>query len=235
MQNDFSQKDFTIKTFVKRNAKCSKRQKEKYEELSPKYCISLNEKQLDFSQVFNSNETRETIIEIGFGSGEATYKIALANPDTNYLGIEVFQTGVAKLLSKIDANKIENIRIIEHDAVEVLQKMISPNSVAGFHIFFPDPWQKKRHHKRRLMQADKISMMTEKLKDGGYIYFVTDWAEYAETALFELNKVTSLKNKYGSDFSPKQTWRPQTSFEKKALLAGREIFELVFEKETLRK
>lgn len=231
MQNDFTQKEFAIKTFVKRKAKCSKRQKEKYKELYPKYCIPLSENLLDFSKIFNNPETcNKTIIEIGFGSGEATYKIALANPNTNYLGIEVFQTGVAKLLSKIDANKIENIRIIEDDAVEVLQKMILPNSVAGFHIIFPDPWQKKRHHKRRLMQVDKISLMAEKLIKGGSLYFVTDWAEYAESALSELNKVTSLKNKYGSGFSPKQAWRPQTSFEKKALIAGRNIFELIFVK-----
>ena len=219
--------NFTIKTFVRRNARTSIHQKECYEKLFPKYCIDLKEKILDFPNVFGN--PNDTIIEIGFGSGDATAKIALANPEKNYLAIEVFQTGVAKLLSKIEVNSIDNVRIIENDAIKVLTEMIPQNSIAGFHIFFPDPWQKKRHHKRRLMQEDKISLLCEKLVTGGYIYFVTDWSEYADYALTELQKVSGLKNCY-KGFAEKQSWRPQTNFEKKALIAGRQIFEILAKK-----
>lgn len=220
--------NFTIKTFVRRNARVSTHQKDCYERLFPKYCIALHDEMLNFSHVFEN--THDTIVEIGFGSGEATAKIALQNPDKNYLAIEVFQTGVAKLLSKIEANGIENIRIIENDAMEVLNRMIQPSSIAGFHIFFPDPWQKKRHHKRRFMQADKITLLCEKLVPGGYLYFVTDWAEYADFALAELRRVSGLQNCYDG-FAEKQTWRPQTNFEKKAVTAGRTVFELLFKKQ----
>lgn len=221
------QKNYAIKTFVKRNMRISERQKSLYQELSPKYCIKVSEKLLNFEDVFGNKN--ETIIEIGFGSGIASYKIALDNPDKNYLGIEVFKTGVVKLLDKIDQTKIENIRIIEDDALEVLNTMIADNSVKAFHIFFPDPWPKKRHHKRRLMQNDKLELFTKKLISSGYIYFVSDWAEYAESALAELKKIKDLKNCYDG-FAEKQIWRPQTNFERKALEAGREIFELLFEK-----
>lgn len=217
----------TIKTFVRRNARCSKTQKQLYQRLYPKYCIKLSDEKLDFEKLFEN--TNETIIEIGFGSGEATAQIAFKNPNKNYLGIEVFQTGVARLLAKIEKNSIENIRIIEDDAMQVLDNMISDFSVSAFHIFFPDPWQKKRHHKRRIMQAEKIDLMCKKLTLGGYIYFVTDWKEYADSSLVEFEKVSTLKNCYAS-FAPKQIWRPETNFEKKAILAKRNIYELIYKK-----
>lgn len=219
--------NFTIKTFVRRNAKTSARQKQIYTALKPIYCIKATDHILNLHEVFGNDHP--IIIEIGFGSGDATYKIALDNPEKNYLCIEVFQSGVAKLLTKIQDHCIKNIRIIEHDAMEVLKSMIADNSIEAFHIFFPDPWPKKRHHKRRLMQSDKIRLFTEKLTAGGYIYFVTDWQEYAEKALAACTDVSSLCNRY-ENFAEKQSWRPQTHFEEKALIAGRNIYELLFEK-----
>lgn len=220
--------NFSIKTFVKRNARTSDKQKECYQRLYPQFCLEPQNRILNFAEIFGN--TNKTIVEIGFGSGHATYKIASDNPETNYLAIDVFTTGVAKLLSNIDAGRITNIRIIEHDAVSILLHNIADNSVAGFHIFFPDPWPKKRHHKRRLLQLDKINLMAQKLINGGYLYFVTDWENYAESALEQLQLCPALKTDNPS-FAAKTTWRPETSFEKKARAAGRNIYELMFWKQ----
>ena len=225
--------DFSIKTFVKRNARTSEKQKQLYEMFRSVYCIDVisQTQALNFCEIFQN--TNETIIEIGFGSGDATQKIALENPDKNYIAVDVFKTGVAKLISKIKEHAISNIRIIEYDAVEVLHTRVQDNSVNAFYIFFPDPWPKKRHHKRRLMQVDKIELMAKKLKPKGIIYFVTDWEPYAISALEALDSVPVLQNRYcttETGFAEKQTWRPQTHFEKKAIDAGRSIFELIFEK-----
>jgi len=146
------------------------------------------------------------------------------------VGIEVHRPGVGRLLGEIKKRNLKNIYIIEHDAIEVLQQMVVDGSVDGLHIFFPDPWQKKKHHKRRLIQRPRTDLLASKLAPGGYLYFVTDWQEYAESALEELSKTPGLKNKYES-FAPHQNWRPETKFEKKGLEQDRTISELYFEKE----
>ena len=161
--------------------------------------------------------------------GDATAQIAAANPDINYLGIEVHRPGVGKLLGEIKRRDLKNLFIIEHDALEVLEYMIGDNSINGFHIFFPDPWPKKRHHKRRLVQRPRTNLMAQKLTPGGYLYFVTDIIEYAEFALEELTATEMLKNKYDG-FAEPQEWRTQTKFERKGLQADRVITELYFEK-----
>ena len=162
--------------------------------------------------------------------GDATVEIAQANPDINYLGIEVHTPGVGKVLSEIQKRNLKNLFIIEYDALEVLDKMIGDNSINGIHIFFPDPWPKKRHHKRRLVQRPRTDLMAKKLSKGGYLYFVTDIIEYAEFALEELNQTKNLKNKYNG-FAEPQSWRTQTKFERKGLAADRQITEILFEKE----
>jgi tRNA (guanine-N7-)-methyltransferase len=201
-------------------------QRRSYEMLFSRYSIPFEEKKLDFSLVFGNNN--RTVVEIGFGMGVATARIAEENPHVNYLGIEVHKPGIGRLLWEIERRKISNIRIIEHDAVEVLATMVPAASVDGFHIFFPDPWHKKRHHKRRLIQKPFTSELAAKLKPGGYVYMVTDWAEYGEWALAELSATPALINAYPSGFAEPQSWRPKTKFEEKGLLKNREIRELFF-------
>ena len=216
-----------VKTYVLRIGRMTAAQERAYAELSPSWCIPFEEKTLNFVDVFGN--TNPIVVEIGFGMGDATVAMAEANPNINYLGIEVHRPGVGKVLSEIKARDLKNLYIIEHDALEVLEKMIGDNSVNGFHIFFPDPWPKKRHHKRRMIQRPRTNLIAQKLASGGYLYFVTDWLEYAEFALEELNQTEHLKNKYDG-FAEPQPWRFQTKFERKGLSADRKITEIFFEK-----
>ncbi|NLM00624.1 MAG: tRNA (guanosine(46)-N7)-methyltransferase TrmB [Treponema sp.] len=217
----------TIKTFVLRAGRMTEAQRKAYENLSCHWCIPYTGTTLNYIDVFNN--LNPVIIEIGFGMGKATSVIAQNNPEINYLGMEVHRPGVGKLLSVIEEKKLNNLYIIEHDAVEVLQTMIPDNSVHAFHIFFPDPWQKKKHHKRRLVQRPLTDLLATKLESGGYLYMVTDWEPYAEFALEELNQTKMLKNKYDG-YAPHQEWRPETKFENKGLNAKRNIYELFFDK-----
>ena len=216
-----------VKTYVLRIGRMTAAQERAYAELAPSWCIPFEEKTLNFVDVFGN--TNPIIVEIGFGMGDATVAMAEANPDINYLGIEVHRPGVGKVLSEIKSRDLKNLYIIEHDALEVLEKMIGDKSVNGFHIFFPDPWPKKRHHKRRMIQRPRTNLLAQKLAKGGYLYFVTDWQEYADFALEELNNTEGLKNKYDG-FAQPQSWRYQTKFERKGLSADRKITELFFEK-----
>lgn len=216
-----------IKTYVLRIGRMTASQEKAYKELSPSYCIPFENKKLNFVDIFGN--TNPIVVEIGFGMGDATWQLAKANPDINYLGIEVHKPGVGKLLNEIKRNDLKNIYIIEHDALEVLEFMIADNSVNGFHIFFPDPWPKKRHQKRRMVQRPRTNLMAQKLASGGYLYFVTDILDYAEFALEELTLTEGLKNKYNG-FAEPQPWRMQTKFERKGMAAERQITELFFEK-----
>lgn len=216
-----------VKTYVLRIGRMTASQERAYNELSPSWCIPFENKKLNFVDIFGN--TNPIIIEIGFGMGDATAEIAQANPDINYLGIEVHKPGVGKLLGEIKKRDLKNLYIIEHDALEVLEEMIGDNSVNGFHIFFPDPWPKKRHHKRRLVQRPRTNLFAQKLAENGYLYFVTDIIEYAEFALEELNLTEHLKNKY-EGFAEPQPWRTQTKFERKGMAADRQITEIFFEK-----
>ena len=217
-----------IKTYVLRIGRMTDAQERAYKELSAKWCIQFNENEkLDFKEIYGNENP--VVIEIGFGMGDATWQIAKDNPDVNYLGIEVHRPGVGKLLNHIEAEGVTNLRIIEFDALEVLDKMVSDGGVDGFHIFFPDPWPKKKHHKRRMVQRPHTNLIAKKLKKGGYLYFVTDWYPYAEFALEELNLTEGLKNRYDG-FAEKQPWRSQTKFERKGQAADRVITEIMFEK-----
>lgn len=218
----------TIKTFVLRTGRMTEGQKRNYEAFYQKWCIPYTESLIGFKTIFQNDNP--VIIEIGFGMGTATAQIAEDNPDKNYLGIEVFKAGVGKLLGEIEEKKLNNLRIIEHDAIEVLENMINDESVDGFHIFFPDPWQKKRNHKRRLVRRPRTDLLSKKLKKGGYIYMVTDWENYAEDAFEQLSETPNLKSKY-EKFAPSQSWRPTTKFEKKGLKKEHVINELIFEKD----
>ena len=216
-----------VKTYVLRIGRMTDAQERSYNELSPVWCIPFENKKLNFVDIFGN--TNPIIIEIGFGMGDVTAKLAQENPNINYIGIEVHKPGVGKLLSEIKKRDLKNLYIIEHDALEVLEQMIGDNSVNGFHIFFPDPWPKKRHHKRRLLQRPRTNLLAQKLAPEGYLYFVTDWFEYAEFALEELNQTENLENKYDG-FAEPQKWRGQTKFERKGLNADRSITEIFFVK-----
>lgn len=216
-----------IKTFVLRASRMTDSQKRDYETLSTRWCIPFEKKPLNFADIFNNSNP--VVVEIGFGMGAATAIIAEQNPNINYLGLEVHTPGVGRLLGNIRDKNLQNLLIVEHDAMEVLEYMIPDNSVSGFHVFFPDPWPKKKHHKRRLMQRPRTNLLSKKLYEGGYVYMATDWEPYAEFALEELSLTENLKNKY-EGYAPHQSWRPETKFEHKGLLAERKICELFFEK-----
>ena len=217
----------TVHTFVLRAGRMTDAQRKAYETLSPRWCVPFNDFPLNYIDVFDN--VNPVTIEIGFGMGTATAIIAQNNPEKNYIGLEVHRPGVGRLLNEIEAKNLSNLYIIEHDAIEVLEKMIPDESVSAFHIFFPDPWPKKKHHKRRLVQRPRTDILAKKLAPGGYIYMATDWEPYAEFALEELTLTEGLKNKY-EGYAPHQEWRPETKFENKGLKAERQICELYFEK-----
>ncbi len=220
--------DRGIRTYVLRTGRMTEGQKRAVDELGPRFCIPFNpERPLDFPEIFGNE--RPVICEIGFGMGLATWRIARERPDYNYLGIEVHTPGVGKLLAAIEEHGLSNIRILHHDAVEALERVVAPASLSGFHIFYPDPWPKKRHHKRRLMRPGIVELLTSRLKPGGYLYFVTDIEDYADATLELLARTAGLRNRYEA-YAPRQTWRPETKFESRASNAGRSSFELWFER-----
>ena len=204
-----------IKSYVLRTGRLSRLQQSAIETLSDKYCIPFQNKTLDFKTIFNNQNP--VIIEIGFGMGHATVEIAERNNHRNYIGIEVHTPGVGKLLSRIDSLQLSNLRIIQYDAVQVIRKMIPLESLEGVHIFFPDPWPK-----RRLIQQGFIKELLPLLIKGGYIYAVTDWENYAEQILAVLNQFKELSNPYVT-FAEGIKWRPNTSFEKKGIAKNHTI------------
>ncbi|MDR2842249.1 MAG: tRNA (guanosine(46)-N7)-methyltransferase TrmB [Spirochaetaceae bacterium] len=216
-----------IKSFCIRGGRISAAQQRCYTLLKDSFCLPLCDAQADYEKIFNNKNP--VTIEIGFGAGLATAIIAKENPNNNYIGIEVFKAGIGKLLWRIEKDGLQNIRIIEGDAVTAIANMIQNNSINAFHIFFPDPWPKKRHCKRRLVQRPFTELLAAKLALNGYIYFVTDWSDYADYALGELSATSKIKNCY-ADFAVPQAWRPETRFEKKGKISGHEIKELMFKK-----
>ncbi len=215
----------TIKSFVLRQGKMTKAQRRALETLMPKYVIPFEEQQLQLAT------NTDTIIEIGFGNGEASWMIAKEHQNYEYIGIEVHKPGVANLLMQLDKNNINNLKIINHDAVEVLKFMIPDNSIAGFHIYFPDPWHKTRHHKRRLIKLDFITVLVAKLKIGAYIHIATDWQDYAIEVLNLLNSINQLKNcSQDNNFIEKPDFRPITKFELRGVNLKHQIYDLMYMK-----
>ena len=218
-----------IRSFVLRSGKISSAQKRSYETLFPLYTVKGDDKEIIESAALFGNSL-PLCIEIGFGMGRATANIAQNNSGINYLGIEVHRPGIGRLLWEIEKLSLKNIRIIEGDAREILKQRIPDNTVSAFHIFFPDPWPKKKHHKRRLITRPFTDLLAAKLFPGAYIYMVSDWADYGDWALRELSATQGLINKYDG-FAEPQKWRPETEFEKKGRQKNHEIRELFFIKE----
>jgi tRNA (guanine-N7-)-methyltransferase len=202
-------------------------QKRSFEALYDRYSIPVHHSTKNPEDFFPN--PGPVYLEIGFGMGEATLDIAGRFPDSNFLGIEVHTPGVGKLLGSMDRKGITNIRVVKHDALDVLQYTVPPDSLAGVHIFFPDPWPKKRHHKRRLFRAGFTELVSSRIQSGGYLYVVTDWEEYAEEILSFCEQCDVLRNTTHG-FAPRQPWRPETSFEKKGHCKNHIIREIFFRK-----
>lgn len=218
-----------IRSFVLRQGKITKGQQNALENLLPSFGIEYQNQAIDLNLAFNREAPK--IIEIGFGMGNATWQIAKNNEQNDYLGIEVHLPGVGSLLMQIQENDVNNIRVIRHDAVEVLKNMISDNSIDGFHIYFPDPWHKKRHHKRRIIQNEFVTLLANKLKFGGYIHLATDWENYAVWMLDILRQNQSLVNQSNNnDYIPRPEYRPLTKFENRGINLGHGVWDLLFKK-----
>ena len=225
-ESDLSQR--RIRSFVLRQGRLTKGQARALETGLPKFGISYVPEPIDLNAKFNRTESKK-ILEIGFGMGETTAKIAQTLPDCDFLAAEVHTPGVGALLKLIEESALTNIRIIQHDVVEVLQNMLPDASLDGVHIFFPDPWHKKRHHKRRLIQAEFVKLLCKKLKPGGYIHVATDWQEYAEWVLEVLNAEPQLQNT-AKDYAEKPGYRPLTKFENRGIKLGHGVWDMVFKR-----
>jgi tRNA (guanine-N7-)-methyltransferase len=216
-----------IRSFVTRAGRLSVAQARAIEELSPRFCVPYAKALLDPDGCFG--RAAPTILEIGFGMGDSTATIAASMPERNFIGVEVHTPGIGSLLKLIGEQGLENLRIIQHDAVEVLTHMIAPGSLAGVHVFFPDPWHKARHNKRRLIQPALVALLASRLAPGGYLHCATDWEEYAVQMLEVLGAEPSLRNS-ADGYAPRPAYRPVTKFENRGLRLGHGVWDLVFEK-----
>lgn len=216
-----------IRSFVTRAGRLSGAQARAIETLGPKFCIPYTKAALDIDRVFGRHAP--TVLEIGFGMGDTTATIAAGMPERNFIGVEVHTPGVGSLLKLIDEQGLQNLRLIQHDAFEVVTHMVAPESLAGVHVFFPDPWHKARHNKRRLIQPAFVALLASRIAPGGYLHCATDWQEYAEQMLEVLGAEPSLQNT-APDYAPRPDYRPVTKFEKRGLRLGHGVWDLVFKK-----
>ncbi|TDK68013.1 tRNA (guanosine(46)-N7)-methyltransferase TrmB [Sapientia aquatica] len=216
-----------IRSFVTRAGRVSTGQAKALETLGPQFCVPYQKAPLDVDQTFGRNAP--TVFEIGFGMGETSVTISAGMPDKNFIGVEVHTPGVGSLLKLIGEKNLTNQRIIQHDAFEVLTHMFAPNSLAGVHVFFPDPWHKARHNKRRLIQGPMVELITSRLAVGGYLHCATDWEDYAVQMLEVLGAEAGLQNT-ADGYAPRPAYRPVTKFENRGLKLGHGVWDLVFVK-----
>ena len=214
-----------IRSFVLRQSRTSNAQRRAVEQELPRFGIPYAPERLDLDTAFGRQAPR--IVEIGFGMGESTADYASRHPEIDFLGVEVHTPGVGNLLQLLAAQQLTNVRIIQHDAVEVLNHMIPESSLRGIHIFFPDPWPKKRHHKRRLIQGPFAELLASRLEPDGYVHLATDWEEYARQMLAVLSAQPRLTNT-SEGFAPRPESRPLTKFESRGLRLGHGVWDLVF-------
>jgi tRNA (guanine-N7-)-methyltransferase len=225
-----------IRSFVLRTGRTTTAQQHALKTLSSTWSIPYQATLLNWPEAFDlklgaleQNPLR--ILEIGFGMGETTACIAAARPQDQFLALEVHPPGVGALLKRIHEIGLTNLRLMRHDAVEVLEQMIAPNTLDGAHIYFPDPWHKKRHHKRRLIQAPFVKLLADRLKVGGYLHLATDWQDYAEQMLVVLNAEKTLSNSsLNNTYVTRPTYRPITKFENRGLQLGHGVWDLLYRK-----
>ncbi len=221
-----------IKSYVHRKGHFSEGQKRAYETLLPQFGVSYEKKLMsaqDWAAVFGNDHP--IVLEIGCGMGETTAKIAAQNPHINYIGVEVFTSGVGALLKRIAEYGLTNLRVIQHDAVEIIRDMVQPASLDGIHIYFPDPWHKARHHKRRLIQAPFVHELAQRLKPQAYIHCATDWENYAEQMLEVLSGEELIQNTSAEgSYVPRPESRPLTKYENRGNRLGHGVWDLIFVK-----
>lgn len=215
----------SIRSYVLRQGRTTAAQARAVAELMPRWGIAFSPAPLDLERAFGRHAPK--ILEIGFGMGETTALLAAAHPGTDYLGVEVHGPGVGALLRRIQTLGLRNVRVIQHDAVEVVERMIAPDTLDGVHVFFPDPWPKKRHHKRRLIQPAFVRLLAARMKPGAYLHIATDWQDYAEHILAVLAAEPALANTVAA-FSPRPETRPETKFERRGLALGHRVWDLLF-------
>ena len=217
----------SIRSFVLRQGHMTVAQQRAIDTLWPRFGIDYCRQTVDLDACFDRSNPK--VLEIGFGMGTATAEIAKRLPDTDFLAVDVHGPGVGNLLKLIEEGHLGNIRVMRHDAVEVVEDMLADASLDGIHIFFPDPWHKKRHNKRRLVQAPFVAKLLPKLKSGGYIHMATDWEEYAAQMLAVLGGFAELQNT-ADDYAPTPDYRPETKFEARGKRLGHGVWDLVFKK-----
>ena len=230
MQAEKAQKKYrAIKSFVLRQGRLTKAQQNALDNYWQHYGIEYNEQVLSFNKLFNNNN--DTIIEIGFGNGDSLLQQVKNQPQFNFVGIEVHGPGVGHLIHNAHCENIQNIKVIRHDAVDVLKHQIADNSIKQVQLFFPDPWHKKRHHKRRIIKPDFIQLIRKKLKTGGFFHMATDWQPYAEHMLEQMDNADGFINTSGAgNFSPDKDSRCETKFERRGLKLGHGVWDLIYKK-----
>jgi tRNA (guanine-N7-)-methyltransferase len=216
-----------IRSYVVRAGRMGSGQERALAELGPRFVLPFQAGPMDWSAAFGRDAPH--VLEIGFGMGDATAQIAQALPQIDFIGVEVHTPGVGALLRRIGEADLNNLRILQHDAVEVLEQMVAPGSLAGVHVFFPDPWHKKRHHKRRLIQPPFVRLLASRLAPGAYLHCATDWQPYAEQMLEVLEAEPGLRNR-GEGYAPRPDYRPLTKFEQRGLRLGHGVWDLVFDR-----
>lgn len=218
-----------IKSYVLRAGRVSNRQQQALDQWLSHFEVPFTTFNGDFSTIFNRNA--DVILEIGFGMGASLLKMAQDNPLADYVGIEVHQAGVGSLIADLHELNLNNVKVFMYDAVEVIRDKISDSSLAGVQIFFPDPWHKKRHNKRRLIQTEFVSLLTKKLRPGGFIHCATDWKDYAEHMLEVFSNEKELVNSQAhGGYSPRPLSRPLTKFENRGVNLGHGVWDLIFQK-----
>ena len=219
----------TVRSFVLRAGRTTAGQAKAFSDVGPRFLLPYTAQPLDFTASFERQAP--TILEIGFGMGEATAQIAALRPQDNFLCCEVHTPGVGALLKRVAEQSLSNIRILQHDAVEVIDHMLPLASLDGAHIFFPDPWHKTKHNTRRLIQPPLIAKLAARLKPGGYLHCATDWAPYAQQILAVLSAEPLLRNTArleAGGYAPKPDYRPLTKFENRGLKLGHGVWDLVY-------
>ena len=225
-QNKEDIKKRPIRSYILRQGRITAAQNKAIQENFQKHAVIFENKLTNFSDLFK-NKNSELILEIGFGMGTSTAEIAKSNLNKNYIAIEVHSPGVGNLLKLIQESDIRNLKIIQHDAVEVLNMMIKNDSLDGIHIFFPDPWPKKRHHKRRLIQSNLLKLIAQKIKKSGYLHIATDWEDYALWIIDLLDK-EELLQKMSDDSFKKPDYRPLTKYENRGIKLGYRVWDMIY-------
>jgi tRNA (guanine-N7-)-methyltransferase len=216
-----------VRSFVRRAGRLTDGQKRALDELWPRYGIEEGVGKLNFAGLFGND--RPVILEIGFGNGDATWRMAQSHPEQNFVGVEVHQPGIGRLLLALEREAIDNVRVACADAVEWLRERVEPASLAGVRVFFPDPWPKKRHHKRRMIQPDFVALLASRMRDGAVLHLATDWEPYAFHMLEVMDGSAHFENLSRSGGGcPRPEWRPRTKYERRGERLGHPVIDLLF-------